>query len=92
MNTKLIATAIGAVLLAGSALANANGLQDVFHLLPHAERHADHRDDYHRPYVDWHREYRGFARHDAHERYRFDSRRFHDRDDHPAFVPHWHER
>ena len=92
MNTKVIATAIGAVLLAGSALANANGLQDVFHLLPHAERHADHRDDYHRPYVDWHREYRGYAHHDAYERHRFDARRGHDHDDHPTFAPHWHQR
>ena len=92
MNTKVIATAIGAVLLAGSALANAHGLEDVFTLLPHAERHAEHRDDYHRPYLDWHREYRGFARHHAYERVRFDSRRDHDRDDHPSYAPHWHQR
>ena len=87
MKTKVIATAIGAVLLAGSALANANGLQDVFNLRPHAERHTEHRDDHYPPYVDWHREYRGFAHHDAYERHRL-----HDHDDHHAFAPHWHQR
>jgi hypothetical protein len=96
MNTRIIGAAIGALLLGGSTLANAHGLDDLFRFLPHPERRADDRHDDHAPYRAWHREYRGFARHDEHrwdhermqprEEHRFEARRDYDRDDHPGFA------
>lgn len=92
MKTKLTVAAIGIALLAGSTLAKADGLHDLFNFLPHAERHMDDRDHQYAPYVGWHREYRGFARHEGYNdgRHRFEARRDYDRNDHPASR--WHER
>ena len=92
MKAKLTA-AIGIALLAGSTLAKADGLHDLFNFLPHLERHGDDRDDHHARYLGWHREYRGFARHDRYndDRYRFEARRDYDRNDHPGSAGRWHE-
>jgi hypothetical protein len=94
MKAKLTAAAISIALLAGSTFAKADGLHDVFNFLPHVERHADDRDDHHARYLGWHREYRGFARHDGYNdgRHRFEARGDHDWDDHPGPVGRWHER
>jgi hypothetical protein len=67
MNTRIIGAAIGALLLGGTTLANAGGLDDLFRLLPHPEVRADHRDD-HRQEMAWHRDDRGFTRHEEYQR------------------------
>lgn len=94
MKAKLTTAAIGIALLAGSTLAKADGLHDLFNFLPHLERHADDRDDHHARYLGWHRDYRGFARHDRYndDRHRFEARRDYDRNDHPGSAGRWHER
>lgn len=97
MNSKLIGTALGALMLCGTTLASAHGLDDLFRILPHPEFHADRDRDYDRNYNDreydrnydrdrymaWHRESR-WERHDGYrdrDEHRFESRRYGDRDD-----------
>jgi hypothetical protein len=91
MKRILIAAALGTTLLGGMSAASAHGLDDLFRLLPHPERTFD-RDD-HDSHVRWHREARGFDRHDhdrwdrdRHDDHRFDARH----DDHRRFD--WHRR
>jgi hypothetical protein len=85
MNIKMLSAAIGALLLGGTTLANAGPLDDLFHSLPHPEIRADHRND-HSDYLAWHREYRGFDRHETLKRERFHERH------HPRFDRHDHGR
>jgi len=61
MKRTLIAAAAGALLLGGTTLANAHGLEDWFRLRPHSEARDDH--DSH---MRWHREARGFSHPDEH--------------------------
>lgn len=102
MNTKIIAATIGALLLGGTTLVNAGPLDDLFRLLPHPGLHLEHRGDDHGPRNAWHREDRGFARHEAYRwerrhrhpgpEHRFEAHRDFDRGDHRGFGPHGHQR
>jgi len=98
MKRTLIAAAAGALLLGGTTLANAHGLEDLFRLLPHSE-HSAARDD-HDSHLRWHREARGFSHPDEHrwerERERDEDRyqwhRDRDRDEHRHFTWRDHDR
>jgi hypothetical protein len=93
MNSKMIGAAVGVLMLGGTTLASAHGLDDLFRLLPHPAQRVEHRDD-HDHYARWHREYRGLPHHDdsrwersrAHDVQRFDH------DDHSRFAWHGDER
>jgi hypothetical protein len=100
MNSKMIGAAIGVLMLGGTTLASAHGLDDLFRLLPHPELRVDQRDD-HDHYDRWHREYRGMPHHDdyqwerersSHYAPRFDGRGGNDRDDHSRFAWRDHDR
>jgi hypothetical protein len=99
MNSRIIGAAIGVLMLGGTTLASANGLDDLFRLLPHPEQRVDHRDD-HEHYARWHREYRGFPhrqesrweRDHSHNAPRFEPRGGHDREDHSGFPRYGHDR
>jgi hypothetical protein len=99
MNKRIFGAALGALLLGGSALANASGLRDLFNLLPHPEQRFEERHEHDARYLDWHRDARGLDRHDTFHRdrddlrreHRFDAHRDYDRDDHPRFAWHGHD-
>lgn len=102
MNTKIIATAIGALMLGGTTLVNAGPLDDLFRLLPHPGLHLGHGSHHYTPHREWHQDNRGFARYDADRRehgriqprveHRFEARRGYDRRDHRGFGSHGHQR
>jgi hypothetical protein len=99
MNSRIIGAAFGVLMLGGTTLASAHGLDDLFRLLPHPEQRVDQRDN-HEHYARWHREYRGFPQREesrwerghSHHAPRFEPRGGHDREDHFRFPPNGHDR